>query len=407
MQYLHQRQAPPQVALLNVRRVVVGTVVTAVAVLTVFGFVAIVNQGGSGVTPFTVPAGGDRSVEFLGAGNRPIEASLLLPAGAARSVPAVLIVPDGGAVDRNGPAPVGSPPDPLYADLAHTLAANGVASLRYDPRGSPTADGQSSLPPGSGLRFDDLVGDARAGLQFLASRTEINPRAIALVGDGWGGLVAMSAAAGAAAGAGSTGSAAGASPAAVVLVSTPGRPVVDSLSAQLLAQAATPADGQQAVSQLRLVADDLASGAAVPSPAQLPSALKAILAPDQLPYLHTMFSLDPTALARPLHVPALVVSGGDDPSVTSTDDQALARAFPTPADVVVAAGASHTLLAANTATTLASTTSSTSSHYASMQGVIIGVGTAPVRDNATMGRIVDWLTSKLATPASAVANPTP
>ena len=215
------------------------------------------------------------------------------------------------------------------------------------------------------------------------------------MGNGWGGLVAMSAAAAPAAGAGSTGTSTGPSPAAVVLVSTPGRSVVSSLSAQLLAQAATPADGQQAVSQLRLAADDLTAGATVPSPAQLPSALKAILAPDQLPYLQTLFSLDPTALARPLHLPALVVSGGDDPAVTSTDDQALARAFPTPADVVVAAGGSHTLLV--TAATTPASGPTTTNHYANMSGVLTGLAAAPVRDNATMGRIVDWLTSKLAT----------
>jgi alpha-beta hydrolase superfamily lysophospholipase len=403
VQHLHQREAAPQVALLNYRRALVAIAVAAVAVLTIVGFVAIVGHGSSGVTPFNPTMGGERSVEFLGAGNRPTEASLLLPANTARSVPAVLIVPDGGAVDRNGPAPVGSPPDPLYADLAHALAAKGVASLRYDPRGSPTATGQSSLPPGTSLRFEDLVGDARAGLQFLASRSEINPRAIALVGDGWGGLVAMSAAAGPTAGAGSTGPSTGPSPAAVVLVSTPGRSVVDSLAAQLQAQAASPADGQQAVSQLQLAANDLAAGAAVPSPAQLPSVLKPILAPDQLPYLQTLFSLDPTTLARPLHLPALVVSGEHDPAVTSMDDQSLADAFPTPADVVVAAGASHTLLVAAATTPVSGPT--TTNHYANMQGVLVGVGAAPVRDNATMGRIVDWLTSKLTASAPAALTP--
>jgi len=77
----------------------------------------------------------------------------------------------------------------FYADH---FARRGVATLIYDERGvggsSPELDwGRSS--------FDDLAGDALAGVQFLQTRKEINPKRIGLYGPSNGGWVVEYAAA--------------------------------------------------------------------------------------------------------------------------------------------------------------------------------------------------------------------
>lgn len=76
--------------------------------------------------------------------------------------------------------------------LADHFARRGVASLIYDKRGvgasAPELDwGRSS--------FDDLAGDALAGVQLLKTRKEINPRKIGLYGPSNGGWTVEKAAA--------------------------------------------------------------------------------------------------------------------------------------------------------------------------------------------------------------------
>src|SRR2546426_6726803 len=103
----------------------------------------------------------------------------------------------------------GSIPDALSSDLAEALAQEGIASLRYDPRGQ----GESTLPADTPLRLADLVGDARGGLDFLGGRADVDAAHLTALGVGAGGLVALQLAA--------------QDPAvkAVVLISTPGRPM--------------------------------------------------------------------------------------------------------------------------------------------------------------------------------------
>ncbi|MGH9122274.1 MAG: alpha/beta hydrolase, partial [Acidimicrobiales bacterium] len=150
----------------------------------------------------------DLSVDFTGAGGLTLGGTLLLPPGSGPRTPAVVIVPDDGATNRDGLEPPNSLADPLYSDLAGALESAGIASLRYDRRG----EGASAVPPGSDISLAEVTSDVQGALGFLAGRTDVDRSELGLVGDGQGGLVAAQVAA--------------TDPVvrSLVLVSTPGRP---------------------------------------------------------------------------------------------------------------------------------------------------------------------------------------
>jgi alpha-beta hydrolase superfamily lysophospholipase len=70
------------------------------------------------------------------------------------------------------------------SSLANFFALNGVAALIYDKRGCGSSTGDWTK---SG--FDDLAGDALAGLELLKNRSDINPHQIGLWGISQGGWI--------------------------------------------------------------------------------------------------------------------------------------------------------------------------------------------------------------------------
>jgi dienelactone hydrolase len=310
----------------------------------------------------------DQAVRFAGAGGLQIGADLMSPAGAGRHS-GVLIVPDTGSTDRNGPAPPGGMLDPLYEDLAQGLAQVGISSLRYDPRGQ----GESTLPAGTPLRLSDMVDDAKGGLEFLAGRADVEAAHLAVLGEGAGGFVALQLAA--------------QNPAvkALILVSTPGRPMPASLADEVRALAPTPAEGDALAAQLQSEAAAVVTGAPVPGPAQLPSALRPIFPSGEDAFLRSLFSFDPLGVARSVHLPVLLVRGGADPSNTAADAQALVTALGARAQLMVADQASHTLNIVSM-TTVAGVASSPASHAGTMTGRAI-----VVRDTATLTAVAQWV----------------
>ncbi|MDQ2827000.1 MAG: alpha/beta fold hydrolase, partial [Actinomycetota bacterium] len=308
--------------------------------------------GGSGSdapssTPLGLaPATTERASEFVGAGGMRISGTLTLPGVPAgqTSVPAVLIVAGLGAIDRNATTGAGAagesdmlrstlnatvtgnvqgPIDPLYQHLSQTLADAGIASFRYDKRGT----GASKLKAGQTLSFDDEVADARAALDFLGARQEVGSSPLGVVGHDTGGLVAMRLAA--------------TNPRvkAAVFVSTPGRPLGDVLAEDLVRFG-----GGSLVDQVRSSVAGLQATGKAPSPDTLPAGLKELFPPSQEGYLQSLFSLDPLTEARAVGVDALVVRGGADQTVTAADGQRIRDALPRAADVMVGApDADHNL----------------------------------------------------------------
>ena len=294
-------------------------------------------QGGAPVGEIT-----ERQTEFVGAGGQRIGGTLTLPAVAGgQGVPAVLIVPGLGALDRNSVVSAKPPDalrdalvssvggvglttgDPLYKDLSESLAQAGLASFRYEKRGtklSPLRDGQK-------LSLDDEVADARAALDLLAKRQEVGGAPMVVLGHDTGGVVAMRLAAG------------NPSVKGVVAVSTSARPLGEVLAADLgRSRGAAVADA------FRAATATLASTGKAPPADSLPEIIRSIFSPGHDAYLTSLFAVDPPTEVGRVAVPVPLVRGGADPSVTAADTDRLSASLRVGGQVMVASSqADHNL----------------------------------------------------------------
>ena len=287
-------------------------VVGALAVLAA-GIGLLVGRGDGGTS--TRAQGGDeesgnasetveRVADFTGAGGLEIGATLTIPAGVgAEKAPGVVIVPGGATLDRNGLITQVSQSDPLYEDLAKSLAEAGIVSLRYDQRGT----GASRLPEGTNKSFEDLVVDAKSALDFLAARRETRDAPLGLLGYDSGGFVAMSLAA------------ADDRVKGLVLLSTPGRPLADLLADDFVKEVSDRAEGEALAGAVKAAAEQIVTSGQVPPQESLPPALRPVFPPSEAAYLKGLFSFDPAGEARRVQVPALVVRGATDTSITDAD----------------------------------------------------------------------------------------
>lgn len=117
-----------------------------------------------------VPLGSEeREHRFPGYDGVSLAGTLMLPAKTGSgSPPAVLLIAGSGPIDRDGNAPGVS--FDVQKALAYHLARNGVASFRYDKRGTGASDGDWRR-----ASFRDLIEDARAALQWLREQPEVGP----------------------------------------------------------------------------------------------------------------------------------------------------------------------------------------------------------------------------------------
>ena len=119
------------------------------------------------------------------AGNVALAGTLSIPDGPG-PFPAAVLLSDMGQQDRD--ARQGD--YRLFADLAGSLARQGIAVLRLDDRGVNQSGGDTRLTTTA-----DLVRDAQAALSYLRVRPSINPARTGFIGHGEGGNVALLAAA--------------------------------------------------------------------------------------------------------------------------------------------------------------------------------------------------------------------
>lgn len=284
---------------------------------------AACRGGGSPSDDATAPAAGveavqgERAVQFEGAGKAKLFGTFTMPAvPPGATVPAALLVPTSGAGGLLGQAGVD---DPLGRDLAKTFSAAGVASYRYDQRGT----GKSKIDADVRLSVDDLVADARAGLDLLTQRRETAGRDLAVVGYDQGGLVALRLAA--------------TDPRVkrVVLISTPGRSLVDVRASQLEARY-----GPDSAEALRSEVAKLIATRTVPPLEALRTELRSLLPAQEAGFLADLYALDPAADGAKVMVPTIIVVPADS---APYDPQRLAAVIPG-AQVVTSAGGGSTLV---------------------------------------------------------------
>ncbi len=283
--------------------------VTVAVLLAMVAVTSLTGSGGSETSRRSVLAADgvqSRGVQFDGAGDVGISGTLTLPDRAApqAGLAGVVILNGLGPTTRDGVATRGGTPDTLYRDLSEALVKEGVVTLRYDKRGT----GRSQLPAGTPLRFEDIVADAGAAVSFLAERSEVDPKRLAVIGHEEGGLAAMQLAA--------------SEPRirGLALISAPGRPLLEVLADDFAGAPHGDVPGLRAT-----VGTLLATGAL---PATIPPSLTGYFPKDNQEYLKDIFSIDPPALAAKVDVPVLFLRGEKATLVTAADEKALMGALP-------------------------------------------------------------------------------
>jgi hypothetical protein len=99
--------------------------------------------------------------------------------------PSAVLISGGGAHDRDYTIFGGKP----FLVVSDFLTRRGIAVLRYDDRGTGESTGDRSIST-----TKDYAGDALAAVQFLKSRSDIDPDRIGLIGHSEGGTIASLAA---------------------------------------------------------------------------------------------------------------------------------------------------------------------------------------------------------------------
>jgi acetyl esterase/lipase len=264
--------------------------------------------GGSGTTTEDLRLGqGETVLQFEGAAKLHMGGTLAMPERpAGKAVGAVLIVPSLARNDRNGPIDV-VPGDPLYQDLSKAITGAGMAAFRYDRRSM----GTSKVESGEQVTFEDMVTDAHEALLFLSQRSGIDPSNLAIVGHDLGGVIAMRV--------GATED----KVKSVVLLSTPGRPLVDVMAGDFQATV-----GQESADAFRGVIATLLSTGSLPDRSTIRPEHQTVLPVGQDALLKAEYGLDPVAEAGRLNVPTLVVTGTRSTLVTTTDGDRLKAALP-------------------------------------------------------------------------------
>jgi uncharacterized protein len=243
-----------------------------------------------------------------------LEATLELPARCPPHIVA-LFHAGSGPTDRNGNNP--SLRNDSLKLLAETLAARGIASVRYDKRG---VAGSVSAAPASqrDLRLSTYVEDARQWLDFLRSDLRFGRRVV--VGHSEGSLIGMLAAEG--------------QPVWFVSIAGAGRPA----GAVLREQLATQLSGTL-LTRANEIISELEAGREV---ASVPPDLAAVFHPSVQPYLIDWFRHDPAAIIRRLEHPPLIVQGTTDLQVGVADAELL-RSARSDAKLVLIEGMNHVL----------------------------------------------------------------
>ncbi|WP_132279736.1 alpha/beta fold hydrolase [Neorhizobium sp. JUb45] len=244
-----------------------------------------------------------------------LHGTLTLPEGEGQ-VPAALILPGSGPVDRDGNLPNGK--NESLKLIAHALAARHIATLRIDKRG--IGESREAAPREDDLRFGTYVDDAINWIKLLQDESRVE--AIYLIGHSEGALVA-------------TLVAQEVEVAGVVLLAGAGEPAGKLIGRQLAASGLA--------STLKNRSDEiLASLEDGQHVADIPPELAALYRRSVQNYLTSWLPLDPVRELAKLSCPILIVQGTSDLQISMDDAKLLAAASPT-ARLVAVEGMNHVL----------------------------------------------------------------
>jgi pimeloyl-ACP methyl ester carboxylesterase len=123
----------------------------------------------------------EQEVEIV-VGDVKFSATVALPQAEGK-FPGVLLIPGTGQVDRNENAP--GYPINVFKEIAHFLAENGIASLRYDKRGVGKSGGDYWA-----TGFYDNIADVSSVLSYFKNYDLVNPDRVFLLGHSEGSIIA-------------------------------------------------------------------------------------------------------------------------------------------------------------------------------------------------------------------------
>jgi pimeloyl-ACP methyl ester carboxylesterase/uncharacterized membrane protein len=241
-------------------------------------------------------------VSFTTAEGLALEGTLTMPANPKKTVPVVLLIAGSGPTDRNGNSGKQLQTN-CYQQLADSLAARGVAVLRYDKRGSGT-----NLKVAAGklneekARFDNYVVDAVGFVAQLKADKRFSK--VFIAGHSEGSLVGMLAARQTQA-------------AGFISVAGAGRNIAEVLKVQLK----TLPDTLRNVAYRDL--DSLRAGQAVRQPNFM---LLNLFRPSVQPYLMSWMQYDPAQEIKRFSGPVLIIQGKHDIQVAVSEAEALKAA---------------------------------------------------------------------------------
>jgi hypothetical protein len=242
--------------------------------------------------------------------------ALELPKSSA-PLPIALLIAGSGPTDRNGNSPAIAGANNSLKYLAEGLAAQGIASVRYDKRG--VAESVKAAASESDLRFETYIDDAVLwGKQLRADKRFAS---VIVIGHSEGSLIGMVAAQ-------------KMNVDAFISIAGAGRPAPQALLDQLNGK--LPADLQ---SQAEMITKSLSEGKTVE---EFPPALGPLFRRSVQPYLISYFKYDPAKEIAKLSIPILIAQGTTDIQVNAQEAKLLAQAKPS-ASLLIIGGMNHVL----------------------------------------------------------------
>ena len=233
----------------------------------------------------------------------------------------VLLLADGGAIDRNGNTADGFNRSRCLQALAEDLLHLGIPSLRYDKRGTGLSG--MALPHPGELMLDHYVEDAIHAIQYL--RNEQRFARVVVAGHGEGALVGMFAA---------------------KQVPVDGLISIGASArngAQLLHEQLSKHLSADMLVEADAIIQQLYDGQFVDA---LPDAFATLFNHDVQPLLMSLFRAEPTEALRGVDAPVLLLHGSRDIQVPATDANAL-KAARSDATLLFVEGMNHVLKAVN------------------------------------------------------------
>mgnify|MGYP001237809948 CR=1 FL=1 len=259
----------------------------------------------------------ERDVNIVSTGAE-LVGKLTLPLSAAdggRSAPTLVLLPGSGPVDLDG----NTPPVLLnsgYKQLAYALACRGYGVLRASKLGIAPSTGD-----GNAVTIATYAQNLADWFAFLADQPGVDAARLGVMGHSEGGLVALYAVA-----------EGYVSPAAVVLLASPGRPLDAILKEQILARNAEAGATQEQLAGLAAQVDELvaavraSTGVALELTPELQANPLVPLFANAAGLLRSEFAEDPTALAVRVSAPVAVLQGEKDIQIGVGDAEAIAAA---------------------------------------------------------------------------------